>query len=87
MCVVCCGGLVMKFWCILCVISAVYGIVSFKIYNNDERGGDGLVMTKNCNKCVFNGEKTVFFNAVDCSYIQCSLMQECLYVHLCLLSS
>ena len=41
----------MKFWCVLCVISAIYGIVSIKIYKNNERVGDGLVMTKNCNKC------------------------------------
>ena len=33
--------------CILCVISAIYGIVNIKIYSNNECGGDGPVMTKN----------------------------------------
>ena len=39
-------------WCILCVILAIYGTVNIKIYSNGERGGDGLVMTNNSDKCV-----------------------------------
>ena len=48
--VVCYGGPVMKFLCILCVFAAMNGLVNIKIYS-DVCSGSGLVMNKMLKMC------------------------------------